>query len=139
MGNSGGVILSGIELSQSNSELSVTAGYAVIGKEVVFMPTQTLSISNLSDVYLAFDVSYDANGNDEFADLVSRDTHEIRRGKIVESALAPISAITLSSAHRIKEAINDYVEIPNISDSIHTASGRYFSNWSAYIEAKQEI
>lgn len=139
---SGNLILSGMEITVLNNTLSLTAGFVSIGNDIYYFPNQALTpvstFSPLDDVYIVLDVAYDPDGNDEFADLVSRDTHQVRRAKIIKSiGSAPLLGITLDGARRMKDAINDYVEIPNISESIHVNGGIYYNGFGAYVEAKK--
>lgn len=93
-------IIRGCEITLVGLDASITAGFAVIGGEVCYVPAHTETVSSLAGSSLKIDESYDATGLEVFADSVSRDTYAIRRA-LISDGLNSGDEIVLDSPGRI--------------------------------------
>lgn len=108
----GNIILSGCIVSDlGGGNYSLSEGYAMLGYEVVYVPAQ-----NVTHVIsaLILDVSYDVNGSDVFFDGVTRDTYEVRRGKVYDPATTlPSLFLSISDDNRLTNIMENLIVNPN--------------------------
>lgn len=78
--HSGNVIISGCVVSYDGFTCSISAGYALINYEIVFVPAHSFATPSLSGASIKLAITYDPAGNDVFADAVARNTYQVRRG-----------------------------------------------------------
>lgn len=90
--HAGNIIISGCAVSYDGFTCSLSAGYAMLNYEIVFVPAHSFATPALSGASIKLAISYDPTGNDVFADAVARDTYQVRRG---------LGSNTLSGGHEI--------------------------------------
>ena len=71
----GHVVLSGCELTIDSSNIVISEGWLVINRKPCYCPELTIPGTNISSHELYINDLYDPQGNDVFADSVSRDTY----------------------------------------------------------------
>lgn len=115
----GNIILSGCVVSDlGGGNYSLSEGYAMLGYEVVYVPSKTVSHVIAA---LVLDVSYDSNGSDVFFDGVTRDTYEIRRGGIHDPATTlPGLYVSILDANRLTNIMESL--IVNANNVVQTDS-----------------
>lgn len=98
------VVISGVNVTISGTDIVYTEGYVIIDDEILYVPAGTAvdAAPEPDKLSIELDVTYDAAGTDVFADLVSRDTYEKRRAKVVfySSGTPPVNAITFDIIDR---------------------------------------
>lgn len=82
-------ILQGVTLTPSGGDTIISPGIVVINYEMLEFAGATIPTANLANKAIALDVTYDPAGSEVFADLVSRDTYEMRKAVIVDAAGTP--------------------------------------------------
>lgn len=106
----GNLILSGIEATDNGASVDISEGYILIAGEIMYFPAQTIVVADfLDDVYIVPEITHDPAGNDVFADLVSRDTYQVRRAKAIYDDLVSYP-ILLSTAPRLQQKIINLVD-----------------------------
>lgn len=78
------MIIRGGEITLAGLDASITAGFAVIGGEICYIPSHTVTVSGLATSSLKVVETYDVSGLEVFADSVSRNTYAIRRAMITD-------------------------------------------------------
>lgn len=129
----GNLIISGLEITDSGSQLEFTEGFILLNHEIMYFPALTIAVADgTDDVYLVEDITYDANGLDNFADLSVKNTYEIRRGKAVHSP-GITYPFSLVSAKRLDAVLKDIVTSIYQENSIgNLLQGfPFFGGWGA--------
>jgi len=78
-------ILQGVEITEDSGVTTLSPGLVVLSYEILEFPGASFPTSDINSKAIVLDVSYDAQGNEVFADNVSKDTYEVRKCKIATS------------------------------------------------------
>lgn len=136
----GELILSGLEVVDNGTTIDLTEGYVAISGEICYCPGQTVTVpagNGLNDIYIVIDITYDSNGNDDFADLQARDTHQIRRAKLIYTTSPPLQSFLLDGKKRLEDGINDFVDANYLQDELTGFGGSLSNGFAEYEDAKR--
>ncbi len=135
---SGNIILSGCESSYASGNLTITSGYVMLDYEVCYFAGAILAIAS-GGASLKLGISYDAGGLDVFADLVSRNTYEVRNcilsTGITDGTEIVVFNEALVTPARIKSEIIAYITDLQVTQNI---TG-FLNGWTIFTGSQAKL
>lgn len=108
--NNGNMVLGGIEVTPDGSGgFNTSEGYVMLDYEVFYVPA-AIGL-NFNIIVIELFVYYDTDGNEIFSDSVSRDTYEVRQGRVYVPSNGNINPknITVNDGNRLSNIITNNV------------------------------
>lgn len=121
----GNMILAGCEITDNGGgNYDMDEGFVMINYEVCYVPAHSFTTADLPNSSIKLTLTYDAVGQDTFADAVVRDTYEIRRA-LASAGNGGGNEILLNSPYQLDDRIYEVISEKATNSTSFTAQNGF--------------
>ena len=134
----GNIVLSGCAASYIAGNLSLTPGYVSIDYEVCYFPGATITVPS-GGASLKLSITYDTGGLDVFADLVSRNTYEIRTCQLTDGIADGSEVVVYNSGLASIPRLQTIIEAYTVNSLVSQDITGFANSWTIFTGSQAKL